>query len=131
MLISTLYRILDPILYELLDPTIVRTPTQVKVHGKEIQSFTYTKQFDQRYINYLLEILLAVVRFGGQGFVKTAISSPIRRSYHPGLISRVDASEYSKIFTQAIHSEPSVKGHIFESEGSYFDVLKEILLRLV
>lgn len=75
----------------------MRAPTFLKVHGKEIQSFTYTKPFDQRYVNYLLEILLAVVRFGGQGFVKNARSSSIRRSYHAGLVSRVDTSKYSGI----------------------------------
>jgi len=86
--------ILDLILYELLDPAVLRVPAQIKVHGKEIQGFTYEKPFDQRYINYILEILLSVVRFGGQEFVKVVKTSYIRRSYHyAGIVSRVDASE--------------------------------------
>ncbi|KXN85691.1 Protein dopey [Leucoagaricus sp. SymC.cos] len=106
-------RILDPILYELLDPAVLRTPTQVKVHGKEIQGFTYEKPFDQRYINYLLEVLLSIVRFGGQGFAKTARTSYIRRSHHAGLVNRVDANKMS------------------DSDGTYLDVLVEILLRFL
>ncbi|KAF9447031.1 hypothetical protein P691DRAFT_803039 [Macrolepiota fuliginosa MF-IS2] len=106
-------RILDPILYELLDPAILRTPTQIKVHGKELRGFTYEKPFDQRYINYLLEILLSIVRFGGQGFAKTARTSYIRRSHHPGLVNRVDA------------------GNIQDDEESYLQVLVEVLLRFL
>ncbi|KAJ3572176.1 hypothetical protein NP233_g3254 [Leucocoprinus birnbaumii] len=106
-------RILDPILYELLDPAILRIPAQVKVHGKEIQGFTYEKPFNQRYIHYLLEVLLSVVRFGGQGFAKTARSSYIRRSHYGGLVSRADASKMP------------------DNEGTYLDVLVEILLRFL
>jgi hypothetical protein len=87
------HRILDPILYDLLDPAILRTPTQAKVHGKEIQGFIYERPFDQRYVHYLLQLLLSVVRFGGQSFVKTAKISYIRRSLHAGLVNRVDYSE--------------------------------------
>lgn len=84
-------RVLDPILYELLDPAIRRTTTTAKVHSKELSGFLYERPFDQRYIHHLLETLLSIVRFGGQGFAKTARSTPIRRTLHTGLLERVDA----------------------------------------
>ena len=82
-------RILDPFLYEMLDPSMRRTPVTAKVKGKEIPILIYKRQFDQHYIGHLLDLLLAVIRFGGQSFAKTAGSTPIRRSYYPGLVQRV------------------------------------------
>lgn len=83
-------RVLDPILHDLLDPTIRRTQSTAKVRGKELSGFLYERPFDQRYINHLLETLLSVVRFGGQGFAKTARSTAIRRTQHPGLLQRLE-----------------------------------------
>lgn len=82
--------VLDPILFELLDPSVRRTPSTAKVRGKELQTFVYERPFDQRYTNHLLEMLLSIIRFGGQGFAKTARSTPIRRSHHSGLVERVE-----------------------------------------
>ncbi|KAF9011155.1 Dopey, N-terminal-domain-containing protein [Cyathus striatus] len=106
-------RILDPILFELLDPTILRTSTTTKVRGRELQGLLYERPFDQHYINYILDLLLHIVRFGGQGFVKTARSSPIKRSHHPGLIQRVDAA------------------NLPDADITYLDVLIEILVKIL
>lgn len=84
------FRILDPILYDLLDPTIRRSASNIKISGKEFQAFVYERPFDQRYIHHLLEILLSVVKFGGQGFSKTTKSTVIRRSFHAGLVQRAE-----------------------------------------
>jgi hypothetical protein len=84
-------RILDPFLYDLLDPSIRRAPSTVRVQGRELRILTYERQFDQRYTNHLLDILLTIIRFGGQGFLKTAGSTSVRRSYHVGLVQRVEA----------------------------------------
>ena len=86
-------RILDPFLNELLDPSIQRAPSTARVNGKELQIFVYERQFDQRYISHLLDLLLTITRFGGQGFAKTAGSTPIRRSYHAGLVERVETGD--------------------------------------
>jgi hypothetical protein len=86
-------RVLDPILHDLLDPSILRTPTTAQIHGKELPAFLYERPFDQRYIHHLLETLLSIVRFGGQGFAKTARSTAIRRTHHPGLRHRVDTGK--------------------------------------
>ncbi|GLB43530.1 putative dopey, N-terminal [Lyophyllum shimeji] len=106
-------RVLDPILYELLDPSILRRPSTAKVHGREIQMFLYERPFDQRYINHLLDILLSVIRFGGQGFAKTARLTPVRRSHHSGLIQRVEA------------------WGIPDQDASYLDALVEVVLRFI
>ncbi|KAJ3739812.1 Dopey, N-terminal-domain-containing protein [Lentinula detonsa] len=103
-------RVLDPILFELMDPTIRRLATTLKVKGKEIPGFTYERPFDQRYINHLLDMLASVIRIGGQGFVKTARMSAIKRSHHSGLVSRVEAAGFP---------DPDV---------SYLEVLVEFLL---
>ncbi|KAG6879371.1 hypothetical protein C0992_003191 [Termitomyces sp. T32_za158] len=86
-------RVLDPILFELLDPSVRRVLSPAKVNGREIQGFLYECPFDQRYMNHLLDLLLSIIRFGGQGFAKTAKATPIRRSHHVGLVQRVEASE--------------------------------------
>ncbi|KAJ7610904.1 Dopey, N-terminal-domain-containing protein [Roridomyces roridus] len=106
-------RVLDPILFDLLDPTIHRIPNTTKVRGKELQGFLYERSFDQRYINHLLEMLLAIIRFGGQGFAKTARSTSIKRSHHEGLIQRVESAG------------------IPDSDPNYLEVLIEVLLRFL
>ncbi|PPQ99509.1 hypothetical protein CVT24_005299 [Panaeolus cyanescens] len=106
-------RVLDPILYDLLDPSISRTPTTFKVRGRELPGFVYNRSFDQRIVNHYLEILLSVITFGGQGFAKAAQTSLVKRSHHPGFVQRVHTSG------------------LVDSEASYLDVLVEVLLRLV
>jgi|ERR1700722_335386 len=97
-------RVLDPILYDLMDPTIRRTPTIISTRGKELQGFLYERTFDQRYIGHLLDILLSVIRFGGLGFAKTAKSTPVNRSLHGGLIGRMASGIHSIILHEAIVS---------------------------
>ncbi|KDQ63058.1 hypothetical protein JAAARDRAFT_53285 [Jaapia argillacea MUCL 33604] len=106
-------RILDPLLFDLLDPNIRLTPTVIKVNGRELQSFCYDCPFDQSYVNHVLEILLAVARFGGQGFVKTARGNLISRAQHTGLVERAEL---------IVAARP---------DASYLDVLVEILLRFI
>lgn len=60
-----------------------------KINGRELQSFSYERSFDQSYVNYLLETLLSVVKFGGQGFGKTARVNSVRRSYSSELVERM------------------------------------------
>ncbi|KAJ7070662.1 Dopey, N-terminal-domain-containing protein [Mycena amicta] len=106
-------RVLDPILFDLLDPGIRRQPTATKVKGKELQGFLYERSFDQRCVNHLLDMLLSIIRFGGQGFAKTTRSTSIKRSHHSGLIQRVES------------------GGIPDPEASYLEVLVEVLLRFL
>ncbi|KAJ7750196.1 Dopey, N-terminal-domain-containing protein [Mycena metata] len=106
-------RVLDPILFDLLDPSIRRIPNTTKVKGRELHGFLYERPFDQRYTNHLLEMLLSIIRFGGQGFAKTACGTSIKRSHHAGLIQRVETVGLP------------------DPEPSYLEVLVEILLRFL
>ncbi|KAH9858301.1 Dopey, N-terminal-domain-containing protein [Lenzites betulinus] len=82
-------RVLDPILFDLFDPSIRYSPTIVELNGKQLQGFVYDRPFDQRYVNHLLETLLSVVKFGGQGFSKIARTTPISRSLYSNLLQRL------------------------------------------
>ncbi|KAI0375501.1 hypothetical protein BV20DRAFT_986250 [Pilatotrama ljubarskyi] len=84
-------RVLDPILFDLFDPTIRYTTSTTELKGKQLQGFTYERPFDQRYVNYLLETLLSVVKFGGQGFSKVARSTAIGRSLYGNLLQRLQS----------------------------------------
>ncbi|KAJ6520217.1 Dopey, N-terminal-domain-containing protein [Mycena sanguinolenta] len=106
-------RVLDPILFDLLDPSVRRIPNTTRVRGRELHGFVYERTFDQRYTNHLLEMLLSIVRFGGLGFAKTARSTSVRRSHHTGLIQRVETMRLP------------------DPEPSYLEVLIEILLRFL
>ncbi|KAI0639909.1 Dopey, N-terminal-domain-containing protein [Trametes polyzona] len=82
-------RVLDPILFDLFDPAIRYSPSTTELKGKQLQGFVYERSFDQRYVNYLLETLLSVVKFGGQGFSKVARNTPISRSLYSSLLQRL------------------------------------------
>ncbi|KAI6154002.1 Dopey, N-terminal-domain-containing protein [Pisolithus tinctorius] len=105
-------RVLEPIVYDLIDPTIRRKPCRTKIKGKEVQGYIYEQAFDQRYVHHLLEVLLAIVQFGGQGFVKTARSYPINRSNHKPLTHRLAAGS-------------------IDSTANFLDVLVEVLSRFL
>ncbi|KAI0830814.1 Dopey, N-terminal-domain-containing protein [Trametes gibbosa] len=82
-------RVLDPILFDLFNPAIRYRPSMTELNGKQLQGFVYDRPFDQRYVNYLLETLLSVVKFGGQGFSKIARTTPISRSLYSNLLQRL------------------------------------------
>jgi len=126
-------RVLDPILYELLDPSIHRIPSTAKVRGRELQIYIYERPFDQRYAHHLLEMLLSIMRFGGQGFSKTAKTTFIRRSHHTGLVRRVESSKLplSDIISGYIKLPATLLGGTLGPDASYLDALVEILLRCV
>lgn len=77
-------------MFELMDPSIRRSTTTLRVKGREIRGFLYERPLDQRYINHLLEMLGSIIQIGGQGFVKTARVSAIKRSHCEGLVKRVE-----------------------------------------
>ena len=90
-------RILEPLLYDLLDPSILRTPVTFKVQGRELPGFVYERPFDQRIVIHILETLLSIINFGGQGFAKAAKTAVIRRSLYNELVQRVSNSMYGPL----------------------------------
>ncbi|KAH9948184.1 Dopey, N-terminal-domain-containing protein [Amylocystis lapponica] len=106
-------RVLDPIIFDLFDPSIRRSPFTVELHGKQLQGFDYDRPFDQRYANHLLETLLSIVKFGGQGFSKIARTTAINRSPYVGLLQRLQSVSLSF------------------PDASYLDVVLHLLLRFL
>ncbi|KAH8991959.1 Dopey, N-terminal-domain-containing protein [Lactarius akahatsu] len=102
-------RVLDPILYDLFDPSIRRAPSITRVNGKQLQGYSYERPFDQTYVNHLLETLLSVVKFGGQGFGKTTRTSWVRRCQHSGFVERIQSAGLTKL------------------DATYQDILLELL----
>ncbi|KAG1867601.1 glycosyl hydrolases family 31-domain-containing protein [Suillus tomentosus] len=54
------YQVLEPVLRDLLDPSIHRIFRVSRVNGKEIRGFVYERSFNQHYVAHL-EILLSIV----------------------------------------------------------------------
>ncbi|KAF8665364.1 hypothetical protein AX16_000383 [Volvariella volvacea WC 439] len=106
-------RVLDPILFDLLDPTVRRKHAITKIRGRELQIYEYERPFDQRYMNHLLVLLQCVAQFGAQAFAKTIRSVYIRRSHHIGLDQRVDSIGLA------------------HADATYLDVLIELLLKFL
>ncbi|KAG8913507.1 hypothetical protein FRC01_004504 [Tulasnella sp. 417] len=106
-------RVLDPLLFDLVDPAIIRTPTATTFNGRDTRGYTYQRPIDERRLHHVLEILLSVVKFGGQGFSRVVRTTPLQNSPSSSLPARV--------------KEASVA-----HDGSmYMDVLVEVLLRFV
>ncbi|KAH7886231.1 Dopey, N-terminal-domain-containing protein [Phlebopus sp. FC_14] len=105
-------RILEPILYDLLDPTIRRKPRLTKIRGKEIRGYVYEQSFDQRYVHHVLEILLSIVQFGGQGFARIARTTPLKHTHYQALIQRFESAS-------------------MDPKSSFMDVLLELLSRFL
>ncbi|KAI6048019.1 Dopey, N-terminal-domain-containing protein [Pisolithus marmoratus] len=105
-------RVLEPILYDLIDPILRRKPCRTKIKGKEVQGYMYEQAFDQRYVHHLLEVLLAIVQFGGQGFTKSARSYLLNRSNYKSLVHRLETAS-------------------IDSTANFLDALVEILSRFL
>ena len=124
--------VLDPILYDLLDTSIKRIPSVTKINGKELQGFSYERSFDQTYVNHLLETLLSVVKFGGQGFGKTARMNSVRRSNSSGLVERILSGEFRCFLHNGLTSDSCLfTAGLTGLDVTYQDVLLEVLTRCV
>ncbi|GAA6058598.1 hypothetical protein JCM10212_004009 [Sporobolomyces blumeae] len=90
-------RILDPLLFSLLDPAIVLQPQMIKVSEIRIPCLAYQRSFDQGRILHVLENLLALARFGGQGFIRIAKGSWLKHTLDPALRERVMRAELDNL----------------------------------
>lgn len=120
--------VLDPILFDLLDPTIRRSATVVELNGKELHGFAYDLPFDQRYVIHLLETLLSVIKFGGQGFSKTARVTPIGRTPYADLLRRLQDGKFSDFRYDSFPSQFGL-ANASSQDSSYMDILLYLLLR--
>jgi len=101
--------ILDPVLFELMDPTVRRVPATFSSHGRETRMFEYAKPFDSSMVIYLLDILVLTLRFGGQGLTKVARATPIKKASQAEIYKRAFASECFVSSTSSTLTPPS--GH--------------------
>jgi len=126
------FSVLDPILYDLLDPSVRRTPSATRINGKQLQSFSYERPFDQTYVNHLLETLLSVVKFGGQGFGKTARMSLVRKSHSSELVERILSGELHRFSLNGLTCDLRFfLAGLTDPDVTYQDVLLEVLTRCV
>ncbi|GAA6042706.1 hypothetical protein JCM8097_003757 [Rhodosporidiobolus ruineniae] len=86
-------RILDPLLFALLDPTISHRSKMDKVADVRLPLLEYQSAFDQQRVLHVLDNLLALARFGGQGFIRIAKGSFLKHTLDPALRERVLAAD--------------------------------------
>jgi hypothetical protein len=95
----------------LLDPKVHRKTKTVNFAGREIDIEEYVHVFDMAQHQHILENLLSLASFGGQGFTRLA-----RTSY-------IKSTTYEEL------SERATKAHM--QNDSYLDVLCKILVRFL
>lgn len=88
-------RILDPLLLTLLSPAIKQVPASVNVAGMDVSILVYNQTFDQARVHHILDDLLSLARFGGQGFIRIAKGAHLKHSLDPAFRVRVRARESS------------------------------------
>ncbi|SCZ93044.1 BZ3500_MvSof-1268-A1-R1_Chr6-2g08425 [Microbotryum saponariae] len=86
-------RILDPLLFTLLDPSIEQRSTIIKVADLRVPILEYEATFDQARVHHVLDCLLGLARFGGQGFIRIAKGSFMKHSLDPSFRERVRAAD--------------------------------------
>lgn len=125
-----MHSLLDPIIYQLLDPSIRRLPTTSRVHTKDLPGFLYENSFDQRCIHHLLQTLLAVVKFGGMGLAKVMHTALIKKSFHVGLLRRVEEGKFCHFacFLRPDLNEVHIAG-VGVKDVTYLEVLSDVLVR--
>ncbi|QRW09045.1 hypothetical protein RhiLY_08044 [Ceratobasidium sp. AG-Ba] len=106
-------RVIEPVLFDLLDPAIKRSSTTFTFNGRDTRGYVYERPTDQRKFIYILETLLSVVRYGGQGFGRVARTTIVQRTLYPGLMARAEAAQ------------------VAHTNATFLDVLVDVLLRIV
>ena len=86
-------RILDPLIFALLDLSIQQKSANVEVAGLELPILVYHQTFDQARTHHILDDLLSLTRFGGQGFVRIAKGSFLKHTLDQTLRDRVRACQ--------------------------------------
>lgn len=85
------YRILDPLIFTLIDPTIQHEPETITIASVEMPILVYRQPFDQALVYHIFDDLLSLAKFGGQGFIRVAKGTHLKHSLDPTLRSRVIA----------------------------------------
>lgn len=86
--------VLDPLVFALLDPAIKPQARTVKIDNVRVPVLAYAESFDQAVVLHALDTLLALARFGGQGFIRIAKGSFLKHTLDPALRERVLTGTY-------------------------------------
>lgn len=81
-------RILDPLLYILLDPAIAPQRETIRLADIDVPLLVYRRKFDQARLEHVLDSLLSLARFGGQGFIRISKGTFLKHSLDAQLRSR-------------------------------------------
>lgn len=109
-------RILDPLCCLLLDPKVRRKPKKLTFAGQGVEIEEYTHLFDLAQHHHILENLLSLASFGGQGFTRLAKSSYVKSTAYEDLRDRASKAQLlnenyldmlCKILIRLMLSEPS------------------------
>lgn len=88
-------RILDPLIFTLLDPAIQQESTTITVADVQLPILVYHQTFDQALIHHVLDDLLSLAKFGGQGFIRIAKGFHLKHTLDTKLRDRVRACTFS------------------------------------
>lgn len=122
--------ILDPLLFVLLDPAIQLDSRIDKIADVRVPTLVYTHPFDQARVHHVLDNLLSLARFGGQGFIRIAKGSFLKHTFDPALRERVLGGKHTafdvKVVLLTLHRcAADLETH------TYLDGLVAVLLRFV
>lgn len=65
----------------------------IKVDGVRLPILVYKNTFDQARVHHVLDDLLSLARFGGQGFIRIAKGSFLKHTLDPAFRERVRSCE--------------------------------------
>lgn len=85
---------MDPLIFTLLDPAIKQQQATTKVGGLDISILVYQQTFDQAKVQHVLDALLSLAKFGGQGFIRIAKASFLKHTLDPAFRERVRAGKF-------------------------------------
>lgn len=86
---------MDPLIFTLLDPSIKQHQASINVGGLDLSILLYRQTFDQSIVYHVLDALLSLAKFGGQGFIRIAKASFLKHTIDPAFRERVRAGEFS------------------------------------
>ncbi|KAG0295715.1 hypothetical protein BGZ98_001266 [Dissophora globulifera] len=109
-------RLLDPLTLVLYDQTIVRHKTEETFHNEYFPVHYYIRNFNQAQVQYVLNTLLTVFRFGGLAFLRSIRQSTISPEMIPAVAEIVGVTDsklpptylecFVRVTLRFIESEP-------------------------
>lgn len=85
--------VLEPLLHALLDPKVRRKAETISVEGVDLQIERYQHVFDMAQQQHVLDNLISLASFGGQGFTRLAKTTFFDQSPYPDLRQRAQSGK--------------------------------------